>query len=318
MTAEQRKQIPEAPGWANQQERGSPALLRLMFWITLRLGWWVAQALLIPITCYFFVASPRARAASRNYLSRTLGRAPTAADVWRHLFTFASVILDRVFLLSDRTNGYKVEIEGLDNLTSLHARGTGCVLLGAHFGSYDVLRVVGRAAPVRVRPLMYRHHWGAMTRMLEALDPALADAIIEIGRPDTMLRVQESVSKGEIVGILADRAPIKDRFVEAPFLGSPAPFPAGPFLVAALMEVPVILFYGVRTGRRRYTVRFEPFADKLALNRATRQADLTTAVARYAQSLENACRASPFNWFNFYDFWATPQNALRSEAIHAG
>jgi predicted LPLAT superfamily acyltransferase len=84
------------------------------------------------------------------------------------------------------------------------------------------------------------------------------------------------------------------------------------------MEVPVILFYGVRTGRRHYTVRFEPFADKLALHRATRQADLTTAITRYAQSLEAACRASPFNWFNFYDFWATPRNALGSEAIHAG
>jgi predicted LPLAT superfamily acyltransferase len=187
------------------------------------------------------------------------------------------------------------------------------VLLGAHFGSFDVLRVVGRAAPVRVRPLMYSRHWGAMTRLLEALDPALATAIIEIGRPDTMLRVQESVARGEIVGMLADRAPGESRgesrLVEVPFLGAPASFPAGPFVLAGLLEVPVIVFYGIRTGPRRYCVRFEPFAERLALHRATRQQDLRDWIARYAAGLATACRAHPFNWFNFYPFWETPAHA---------
>jgi predicted LPLAT superfamily acyltransferase len=303
--------------WTDQKERGSPALLRLMAKLTLALGWRFGRAMLVPITCYFFVALPRARASSRRYLSRCLGRPAAHTEVWRHLFVFASVILDRVFMLADRMESFQVDTQGLDILRRLHAKGTGCVLLGAHFGSYDVLRVIGRSAPVRVRPLMYRDHWGATTHLLETLDPALADAIIEIGRPDTMLRVQESVSTGEIVGILADRAPAKDRFIQAPFFGQPAPFPTGPFVVAALTQVPVILFYGVRTGPRRYAIRFELFAERLSLNRATRQADLACAISRYARNLEAACRASPFNWFNFYDFWAAPSERTQDEAAYA-
>lgn len=210
-----------APGrdWASQRERGSKALIRLMLWITLTLGWRAGTALLFPITGYFYLASPAARAASRDYLGRVLGRPATGADVLRHLFTFAAVIVDRVFLLSGRLCGFAIDVQGLDTLTAILGRGQGCVLLGAHAGSFDVLRAVGRDAPVAVRPLMYREHWGAMTPLLEALDPALTSAIIEIGRPDTMLRVQESLAKGEIVGILADRAPNERRFVAARFLG---------------------------------------------------------------------------------------------------
>jgi predicted LPLAT superfamily acyltransferase len=294
--------------WASQRERGSKALLRLMFWITLTLGWRTGTALLFPITGYFFVASPKARAASRDYLARALGRPVTGGDVLRHLFTFASVILDRVFLLSGRLRGFTIDVRGLDMLTAILGRGEGCVLLGAHVGSFDVLRAVGRDAPVAVRPLMYREHWGAITPMLEALDPALASAIIEIGRPDTMLRVQESVANGEIVGILADRAPAERRFVAAQFLDATAYFPAGPFVVAGLLGVPVVVFHGVRTGPRRYQVRFEPFADRLVLKRSTRQHDLENAVARYAANLETICRAHPFNWFNFYPFWEKPDH----------
>jgi predicted LPLAT superfamily acyltransferase len=280
-----------------------------MVWITRTLGWHVGQALLVPITVYFFLASPQARAASRDYLVRVLGRPATRIDIVRHLFTFASVILDRVFLLSGQLRGYHVDVQGLQNLTRILDRGSGCILFGAHIGSFDVLRSIGRDAPVRVRPLMYRRHWGATTSLLEALDPALAAAIIEIGRPDTMLRVQNSVAKGEIVGILADRAAGEGRFVQVPFLGSPASFPAGPFVVAGLLAVPVVLFYGIRTGPRRYRVQFEPFADRLLLRRATRQQDLADAIARYAASMEAVCKAHPFNWFNFYPFWQKPDEA---------
>lgn len=300
---------PESRDWASQRERGSRGLVRLMFWIMLTLGRQVGQMLLYPITVYFFLASAPARAASRDYLARVLGRAATTAEVLRHFFSFASVIFDRVFLLSGRLDGYRIDVEGLEILTAILDRGCGCVLLGAHFGSFDVLRAVGRAAPVRVRPLMYRRNWGAMTRMLEALDPALAAAIIDIGRPDTMLRAQESVAQGEMIGILADRAPGENRLVEVPFLGAPAAFPAGPFVLAALLRVPVVGFYGIRTGSRRYLVRFEPFAERLVLHRATRQQDLAAAITRYAAGLASACRAHPFNWFNFYPFWEPPTDA---------
>jgi predicted LPLAT superfamily acyltransferase len=299
--------------WAVQRERGSRVMLRIMFWIIWSLGWWGGHILLYPITLYYFLTSASARAASRDYLPRVLGRPVTNRDVLRHIFIFASVILDRAFLLSGRHAGYHIDVQGLEAVSHSVDRGQGCVLLGAHFGSFDVLREVGRTAPVRVRPLMYRGHGAIMTRMLEALDPALAADIIEIGRPDTMLRAQQSVAQGEIVGILADRAPGDNELVEVPFLGGSAPFPTGPFVFAGLLKVPVVLFYGIRTGPRRYLVRFEPFAEQLLLRRATRRQDLRGLVARYASRIEAICRAHPYNWFNFYPFWESSTDATQQE-----
>jgi predicted LPLAT superfamily acyltransferase len=123
--------------------------------------------------------------------------------------------------------------------------------------------------------------------------------------------VRECIERGEIVGILADRTPtprphgdrLDLRQVAVPFLGSKALFPAGPFVLAAMLGAPVVLFQGLRIGPQRYAIRFAPFADQIVLHRATRTADLTAVVGRYAAALERGCRDYPFNWFNFFDFW---------------
>ncbi len=242
--------------WADQNERGSSLLLRVMIWLTLNLGWNLAQILLVPITAWFFATSPAARAASRQFLDRSLGRPATASDVFRHLHTFSRAILDRVLLLSNRVEDFRIELIGLDHLNMTLAHGGGCVLLGSHLGSFEVLRAIGRDAPVRVRPLMFRHNAGGPTRILERIDPSLRDSVIDIGATGSMLEVRECLARGEIVGILGDRAPGERNLVETRFLGSQAAFPAGPLILAAMLGAPIVLFYGIRTGPRRYDGAF--------------------------------------------------------------
>jgi predicted LPLAT superfamily acyltransferase len=291
--------------WAGQRERGSALLLGIMFWIIRHLGWHVGQALLYPIILWFYAGSPAARAASRDYLARVLDHEPGAWDVLRHLFTFGCVILDRVFFLSGRTAGYELTVQGLEAVTDVVNAGRGCILLGSHLGSFDVLRALGRTAPVRVSPVMFRLNSGHLTRLLEALDPELARDVIEIGAPGAMLRVQECIERGEIVGFLADRAPVRDRMVATQFLGGEAEFPAGPLILASIIGAPVVLFYGVRTASRRYVIQFERFAERIVLPRKQREAELQAWIDAYGRSLAAACRAYPYNWFNFFSFWKT-------------
>ena len=292
--------------WSARRERGSAALVRLMVWLTLSLGWPVGQALLYPITAYFFLFSHGARRASGRFLTRVLHRPATAREQFRHLFTFSCVLLDRLFLLSNRLRHFRIDVTGLEHVTTALAQGRGCVLLGSHLGSFEVLRAFGRRSPVPIRVLMYRANAGPYSRLVEPLDPTLRDAIIEIGTPEAMLLVRESLARGEMVGILADRAPDGQKMVTVPFLGEPAAFPIGPFVLCASLGVPVVLFCGIHVGPRRYDVQFEAFADRIVAERATRTEDITGWVRRYAGRLETFCRAYPFNWFNFYEFWDNP------------
>ncbi len=289
--------------WAAQPERGSGMLLHAALWCVLQAGWPLGRVLLLPVTGWFLLTSGPARAASRDYLRRALGRPVGLRDVARHFHTFACALLERVLLLAGRPRGFRIDTEGLEHLAAVLAGGQGCILLGAHLGSFEVLRAVAGPCPVPVWALMFRRNAGALTALLDRLAPDLQRSILEIGDPASMIRAHECVARGEIVGILADRSPSGQRRVLAPFFGRPAGFPAGPFILASTLAAPVMLFHGVRTGPRRYAVRFEPFAERIVLRRASRAADLDAYVARFAAALERACRAHPFNWFNFYPFW---------------
>ena len=305
--------------WAEQPERGGFVVVTAMLWLVLGLGARASRWLVLPISLWFLATSGVARAASRDYLNRVLNRPARLRDVLRHFHCFGSAILDRVFLLSGRAAGFRVTTEGLELVADIMARHQGCVLLGAHLGSFEVLRSLTAQAPAPVWALMFRGNAGVLTQALERLNPSLRQNVIEIGEITGMLRVSECIARGEIVGILADRTPAvgepghraDNRRIAVPFLGSKALFPAGPFVLAALLGAPVVLFHGVRTGPQRYIIRFEPFADRVVLRRTARAEDLRAVIGRYAAALERACRAHPFNWFNFFAFWEGGDDAER-------
>lgn len=295
----------EQAAWASMPERGSGAALRLMARIALGLGWHVGHALLYPVTLFFLLSSPAAqKRAVRRYLGRALGRKARWRDVWRLYFCFASTMLDRVFLLSGRTGGYRVEVTGLEPLRAAAERGQGMLLLGAHMGSFEALRAIGAAdAPVEVRMLMHTENALAADALFDSLDPRRAASVIPLGRPEAMLEASESLARGGVLGLLADRAVRGDRMIRLPFLGDPAPFPGGPMTLAAVLKAPVATGFGLWLGPRRYLLRFEPFAPAIELPRENREAALAAWLERYAERLEGICRAHPYNWFNFYDFW---------------
>jgi predicted LPLAT superfamily acyltransferase len=289
--------------WSRSPERGAAWLVRLMLWLIRHMGWFATGVVLPGISAWFFVRSAAARAASREYLGVALGRTARARDVLRHIHVFARSILDRVLLLTRLASDYNLRVTGLEHVEALAASGRGGVLLGAHLGSFAVLRAMAAQCPVPVKMLMYRGNAGAFTHAIDQLDPSFAADIIPIGDMQSMLRVHEAVAAGALVGLLADRAPGRTRRVMVPFFGRPAAFPIGPFVLAASLGVPVLTFRGVRTGPNRYTVDFAPFADRVILGEHSRNADLSVWITRYATWLEAGCRAYPFNWFNFYPFW---------------
>lgn len=293
--------------WTREPERGSRVLARFMIWLTLRVGWRAGHLLLYPIALYFLLAATRARAASSGFLRVALRRPPTPRDLFRHFHTFAQTILDRTLLLSGRLDRFEVEVTGLEALRRQIEAKRGCILLGSHLGSFEILRAIAdRFCPVPVRIVMYEANAERLNATLRTLNPEAQASIIPIGATGAMLRVKEALDAGELVGILGDRTAAGDRVLPVSFFGRPAELPAGPLVVASVLKAPVVLFYGIHLGPRRYRVSFEPFAEEVATTRRSRGADLLAWAQRYATALERSARLHPYNWFNFYDFWAEP------------
>ena len=233
-----------------------------------------------------------------------LGRPARLSDVARHFHSFARAVIDRTLLLAGRSDAFTIQTQGLDTVLHTLAQGRGCIMLGAHHGSFEVLRRVAQHAPVPVWALMYRRNAGALTTLLDHMAPGLHRRVLDVGDTASMIQARECVQRGEIVGILGDRAPPGHRMERVPFLGEPASFPSGPLILASMLEAPVLLFHAVRTGPRTYQARFEPFADRVVLHRETRSHDLHTVITRYAAAIEQQCQAHPYQWFNFFPFWS--------------
>lgn len=299
--------------WQASRERGSVTLLRFMVWVTLRVGRAAGRALLPPIAAYFVAFSPRARRASRGFLSRALGRRATLADVYRHVLTFATSILDRAYFLSGRYDYFDVHLSGQEVLAEIMARGRGCVLLGSHLGSFEALRAAAVfGAHWDIAMLMDNANAQKVTRVLGSINPALAQTIIEVGAPDSLIRAKAKLDAGAVLGVLGDRLRPGDKPVPAPFFGSTMLFPEGPFALAAVLRAPVVLCYGLYRGGRRYDLHFELLRDPLELPPTGRGDAIASLVREYAARLEHHARAAPYNWFNFFDVWSPPAASSRS------
>jgi predicted LPLAT superfamily acyltransferase/predicted hotdog family 3-hydroxylacyl-ACP dehydratase len=298
----------DAYRWLKLPERGTPVSLRLSGWVALHIGRWAGRLLLLPATLYFFASAIAARRPSYEYLQRVRGRHARWWHALRHFYCFGATILDRVYLLRGEFGHFAITLHERDLLHRQIESGKGCILLGAHLGSFEILRTLGvtqQEFPLKV--LMDTAHNENITRFLDALNPKIAHTVIASEAPDKLLRVKESLDAGFLIGMLGDRVATGDKTVQCQFLGAPATFPAGPILLAAIMHCPIILFFGLYRGGNRYEIFFEQFADEITLPREQRSDETQAWVQRYVARLEHYARLAPYNWFNFYPFWDEPR-----------
>jgi predicted LPLAT superfamily acyltransferase len=316
MTIERKAASSGSAEWKERPERSNLFMLRVMTLISLTLGRGPSRVVLYGIAAYFLAFAPVARAMSRNYLRRVLKMPSAEAVGWKHLFrhflSFASTIHDRVYLINDRFDLFDIRIHNKELIDDIVATGQGVFLVGAHMGSFEVLRAIGRKMPdLRVVMVMYEENARKINAALSAINPKAQHDIIALGHIDSMIRVHELLDQGTVVGMLGDRSLGASETYQIDFLGDPAALPLGPFRMAAILKRPVLFMTGLYLGGNRYDIHFETLADFSALPPRGRTLEVRAAMVRYAALIEHYCYKAPYNWFNFFDFWRAP------EPVHA-
>ncbi|MCR6475768.1 acyl-CoA synthetase [Variovorax sp. ZS18.2.2] len=305
-------------GWTRAPERSNMLALRFICLMALVCGRHVTRLLLPPISLYFLLFAPAPRRQIKRYLFRAIGPHAGWVDGYRLLHAFSSTVLDRVYFLRGRMDLFKLTIEGNVPLETEAAEGRGAFLLGAHVGSFEVMGACKNQRHqkgLRLAMLMYPDNAQRITSILNNIAvPEMRPHVIALGRPNSMLALRDWLDDGGLGGMLADRTlpgsedqPSHHRGnnIVLPFLGQPATFNDGPFRLAALLRRKVFFMAGLYGGGARYDVRFDPLADfaEPAVDAADRERRIRAAVEAYVARLEALCRAYPYNWFNFHDFW---------------
>lgn len=317
--------------WSRLAERGSVLGLKTVFACYRLLGPQVARWLLYPIIGYFFLTGKKARTASLDYLRRVHRLngwpEPGWCDSFRHMLAFGQSGLDKLAAWLGKLGSRQVDFPGRPELHRLLDSGQGAVLIGAHLGNLEMMRALAvNERQATVNAVVFTEHAQRFNEMLKQANAEFGVNLIQVSHlgADTAILLKEKVDRGELVVIVGDRTPPTERsshrVSRVEFLGSPAPFAHGPFILASLLECPVYLVFGLREtrgSRPRYRIHLERFAERIDLPRRERLVRLQEYLQRYAQRLEHYCRLAPEQWFNFYDFWqgASPAaNETRQES----
>ena len=298
--------------WASQRERGSFILMKFTAWLARVLGRRLISPLLYLIVLYFYLFGAKARRSIRHYQSNLAawsGRAelkPTRLSVFRQFMNFADTLLDKLDVWSGRLGLEQVDlIDPNDLCGQLQRQNRGQILVAAHLGNLEVCRALAEVgAQVQMNVLLHTKHAEQFNRLL-ADAGASHMRLIQVSELDAaiMLQLSERLERGEWLAIAGDRVPLKgSRKVSVDFLGQPADFPQGPWLLAGLLQCPVNLMSCLKIDGR-YQVILEPFIERLPWKRSERDETIRQCTQRYADRLAQRCLSAPLQWFNFYPFW---------------
>ncbi|MBK5538610.1 glycosyl transferase [Pseudomonas sp. TH05] len=303
--------------WAEHEERGSFWLMKLTAFGVRILGRRVLSPVLYAIVLYFFLFGRNARHSAWQYQQRLAdwsGRnelRPTQRRVFGQFMAFADALLDKLDVWNGKLRIEQIEIVDPALLRNELRGERGQMLVGAHLGNLEVCRALAELGEqVTMNVLVHTKHAERFNRLLGEAG-ATNLRLIQVSEldPAIMLQLSQRLDRGEWLAIAGDRVPLHGgRNVRVDFLGHPAAFPQGPWLLAGLLKCPVNLLLCLK-HQGRYRVILEPFTDAVAWKRSDREQVIAQWTARYAERLGQYCLEAPQQWFNFYLFWKTDDDA---------
>lgn len=302
------------------QERGTLLGMRILLGFYRLVGRKVLWLMLFPVVFYFYCTGKTQRKASIAFLNQveSYKGQPIRAGFWQgltHFCKFADSAFDKIDAWLGRISIDVITYQNHQEFTKLQQSKQGAIFIGSHLGNLEVCRALsqGRYA-VTINVLVFTHHAVEFNKVLKQINNDAQVNLIQVTdmSPTLAILLKQKIEQGEVIVIVGDRtsSSVAGRVNYCNFLGKPAPFSQGPFILASLLECPVYYLFCLKTDNQ-YQVIFEKVADKLKFNRKTRQQDLQTTIQHFSDRLGHFASEYPYQWFNFYDFWTDDKQVSR-------
>ncbi|MCL2626426.1 MAG: hypothetical protein FWD46_06395 [Cystobacterineae bacterium] len=284
-----------------------------------------------PIGFCYFLFSKKSRTQSQRFLKRwaafaktqtTDGKVPRLSAL-QHIVAFALTLVEKTQAWGGRVPFERMRFHGEDvrQLWGGLEKGKGAVMLCSHLGNVELLRALADARHIGVSKevgfiSVMDNVSPSFARLLHSLNPRSSLKILPTQNmgPATIFALQEEIQNGGLVFVAADRTSAQNpkHFFSLPFLGANAPFPHGPFLLAALLQAPVYAVFALRQKPLSPLPNYNLYIYRLheglqegqpELSRKQRYALMHTWAQKYAALLQSHLVQQPYQWYNFYEFW---------------
>lgn len=303
--------------WSKIEERGIIWGMQLLLKVYLFFGRTVLRVLLYPVVSFYWLIHGKARRASLQYLQRLADfqqenvvedkHAAGLFSSYQHFISFANALIDKLAAWTGSLNLKDVEYHGREAIMAQMNKGQGVLILGSHLGNLEVCRVIANMREnVTINILVHTKRAEQFNTLLNQYADTERLKLIHVTdiNAATAMMLQDKIEAGELIIMAADRPPVsgRQRIARADFLGHPAYFPQGPFILALLLKCPVYTLFCLKQ-KGRQVIYFDHFSDGLSFSRKERTAAIEQCVQEYAAQLQHYCLTAPLQWFNFYDFW---------------
>ena len=217
-------------------------------------------------------------------------------------FVFGKVVLDRFAILAGNSKQFKIEVPDNEPFVKMLEQPEGFIVAGSHIGNFELVGHFFNQDKKPINIVVYDGENANLQNRRRASFLAHNVKMIPV-REDLshIFAIKEALDKGEIVAIVCDRVFGSAKTLTLDFLGRPAEFPLGTFVLAAQMECPVVSLVAVKERGTRY----HGFVKILEMpaEGANIRARSRHFAEHYANFLATILRQYPEQWFNFYDFW---------------
>lgn len=290
------------PSWQGKS-KGTPFGYRIFVAVIKKFGVLPAYLLLRLVAFYYFLFSWGSSKIIYNFYRSKLhlGRLKSLHKLYRNYYIFGQTLIDKIAVMAVSENRFTYNFDGEHILREITAQQKGGMLISAHIGNWEIAGFLLKRLNTKINIVIFDGEHEKIKQYLESVTGSHSAKFIIIKNDlSHIYEISAALKNNELVCMHADRFVEGNKTLTTNFLGQPAKFPLGPFLLAAQFKVPVSFVFAMKETNLHYHFFASQVKDYSGCSKET---FMTTMLSDFAVEMEKKVKDYPEQWFNYFDFW---------------
>lgn len=243
----------------------------------------------------------KARKAMYDFQRKAFGLSPLKAmwRTYRNHCAFSKVVVDKFAMYAGKK--FDISISRFDLFEDLTNSPHGFVQVSSHVGNYEIAGYSLSTTKKRINAMVFGGEKESVmqnrTKLFERNNIRMVPMSHDMSH---LFIIDRALADGEILSMPADRIFGSQKAFEVDFFGHTACLPQGPFIMAAMRNVPILFVVVMKTAAKKYHIDIH----RIDIPSQGRTAAKAHAMAReYASLLQTTVEQYPEQWYNYFNFW---------------
>jgi len=282
--------------------KGTVLGYKIFIFFIRKLGVPAAYRLLVFVAFYYVFFAGKSTRSIYYYFKKRLKYSSFKSlfSIYKSYFTFGKTIIDKAAISSGLKSRFTYECDGVENILNLLDKQQGGIMISAHVGNFEIAEFFFEEIDTRSQISLVTtdaEHRNIKEYMEKVTMRSNVKFILVKEDMSHIFEINNALSNGELVCFTGDRYMKGQKVMAESLLGKEANFPAGPFLLASRLNVPVLFVYVMKETNKHYHL--------YARSAEVKNRDAQGLLKKYTESVEWMLKKYPLQWFNYFDFWET-------------